>query len=135
MYHHVDQSWRDRPRFMSDETVKAFARNLADYVMSAKIDEVTVLLHGGEPLLAGEQRIVQFCNTIRQTLESQATTVEFAMQTNGVLLTPRWLEVLNEFNVTFGVSLDGNRTANDRHRVDHAGGSSYEDVERALRLL
>jgi uncharacterized protein len=135
MYHHVDQSWRDRPRFMSDETVKAFARNLAEYVMSAKIDEVTVLLHGGEPLLAGEQRIIQFCNTICQTLESQATNVEFAMQTNGVLLTPRWLEVLNEFNVTFGVSLDGNRTANDRHRVDHSGGSSYEDVEQALRLL
>src|ERR671939_380935 len=32
MYHHADQSWRDRPRFMSDETVTAFARNLADYV-------------------------------------------------------------------------------------------------------
>lgn len=135
MYHHVDQSWRKRPRFMSDETVKAFARNLADYVAIAEVDEVTVLLHGGEPLLAGEERIVRFCNTVHQALAPQSTTVVFAMQTNGVLLTPRWLEVLNDFDVTFGVSLDGDQTANDRHRVDHSGRSSYEDVEGALRLL
>jgi len=135
MYHHVDQSWRDRPRFMSDETVKALARNLADYVATTKIDEVTILLHGGEPLLAGEDRVVRFCKILRDTLTSQGAAVVFAMQTNGVLLTSRWLEILNDFNVTFGVSLDGNRAANDRHRVDHVGQSSYDDVERALRLL
>ena len=120
---------------MSDETVGAFARNLADYAASTEIDEVTVLLHGGEPLLAGEERIVRFCNAVRETLAKETTTVVFAMQTNGVLLTPRWLEVLNHFNVSFGVSLDGSRAANDRHRVDHSGGSSYDDVERALHLL
>jgi len=135
MYHHVDQSWRDRPRFMSDETVKAFARNLADYTARAGLDEVTVLLHGGEPLLAGEERVFQFCDTVSQTVATKATAVVFAMQTNGVLLTPRWLELLNQFNVGFGVSLDGSRTANDRHRVDLSGGSSYDDVEQALRLL
>ena len=135
MYHHADQSWRDRPRFMSDETVKALARNLADYVAKTKIDEITVLLHGGEPLLAGEDRIVRFCKTLRDTLRSQSATIVFAMQTNGVLLTPRWLEILNDFDVTFGISFDGNRAANDRHRLDHNGSSSYDDVERALRLL
>src|SRR5689334_7773466 len=93
MYHHVDQSWRDRPRFMSDETVTALARNLADYASETKIGEITVLLHGGEPLLAGEKRIVRFCQNLRDALEPQSTTVVFAMQTNGVLLSPRWLEV------------------------------------------
>lgn len=120
---------------MSDETVKAFARNLAEYVADTQIDEVTVLLHGGEPLLAGEERIRKFCMEIRQSLASQSTTVTYAMQTNGVLLTPRWLELLNDFDVSFGVSLDGNRTANDRHRLDHSGESSYESVERSLRLI
>ena len=42
LYHHVDQSWRERPRFMSDEIVAAFARNLADYVSITKLDQVTV---------------------------------------------------------------------------------------------
>jgi uncharacterized protein len=135
MYHHADQSWRDRPRFMSDETVKALARNLADYVAKTRIDEITVLLHGGEPLLAGEERVVRFCKTLRDTLRKQSATVVFAMQTNGVLLTPQWLEILNDFDITFGISLDGNRAANDRHRLDHNGSSSYDDVERALHLL
>jgi uncharacterized protein len=135
MYHHADQSWRDRPRFMSDETVTAFARNLADYVTQAKLDAVTVLLHGGEPLLAGEERIIRFCDTVRKALESQGASVEFAMQTNGVLLSPRWMEVLGLLGITFGVSLDGDRAANDRHRFDHGRESSHADVERGLRVV
>jgi uncharacterized protein len=135
MYHHADQSWRDRPRFMSDKTVHAFARNLADYVASVKLDGVTVLLHGGEPLLAGEKRIIGFCDTVRKALKPLGTSLEFAMQTNGVLLTPRWMEVLGELGITFGVSLDGDQAANDRHRIDHRGKSSHADVERGLRVI
>jgi uncharacterized protein len=135
MYHHVDQSWRDRPRFMSEETVQAFAGNLAHYVANTKIDGVTVLLHGGEPLLAGEERIIRFCNTVRTALEPLGTSVEFAMQTNGVLLTSRWMSVLSDVGITFGVSLDGDRAANDRHRFDRAGESSHADVERGLYVI
>lgn len=135
MYHHADQSWRARPRFMSDETVAAFSRNLADYAASTNLDAVTVLLHGGEPLLAGEERITRFCGAVRKALEPLGTSVEFAMQTNGVLLSPRWMEVLGRFGITFGISLDGDRAANDRHRVDHGGGSSHGDVEKGLRVI
>lgn len=135
MYHHADQSWRGRPRFMSDETVNAFARNLAGYVAGVSLGEVTVLLHGGEPLLAGEERIIRFCDTVRKALEPLGTPLEFAMQTNGVLLTPRWMEVLGDLGVTFGVSLDGGQAANDRHRIDHGGKSSHADVERGLRVI
>jgi uncharacterized protein len=135
MYHHADQSWRDRPRFMRDETVTAFSRNLADYVASTKMDGVTILLHGGEPLLAGEERIIRFCSTVRKALEPLGTSVEFAMQTNGVLLTRRWMEVLGHIGITFGVSLDGDQAANDRHRVDHGRRSSHADVERGLRVV
>src|SRR5437764_482266 len=84
----------------NDETVAAFARNLADYVASTRLDAVTVLLHGGEPLLAGEERIIRFCGTVRNALEPLGTSVEFAMQTNGVLLSPRWMEVLGSLGIT-----------------------------------
>jgi len=120
---------------MSDETVLAFAHNLANYIASARIDSVTVLLHGGEPLLAGEERLIRFCDTVQKAVECQGGVVEFAMQTNGVLLTPQWMDVLNRFSVTFGISLDGDQAANDRHRVDHGGGSSHKDVERGLRVV
>jgi len=135
MYHHADQSWRERPRFMSNETIAAFARNLADYVYRQELREVTVLLHGGEPLLAGEERVSYFCNTIRTAMEPGPASVEFAMQTNGVLLTQSWMEVLARFNITFGISLDGDQIANDRHRVDHRGQSSHAEVERGLRVI
>src|SRR3989442_14429 len=86
MYHHADQSWRARPKFMSPQTIDAFASRLAEYVASSGLKAVTVLLHGGEPLLAGKERIEHFLQTIVTALKNSKCVVEFSMQTNSTLL-------------------------------------------------
>ena len=135
MYKHVDQTWRDRPQFMADETVGALARRLSDYVKEAGLTSVTVLLHGGEPLLAGAARLRRFLETIHGALAGSGCVVEFSMQTNGVLLTEELLELFDRWNVTFGISLDGDEDANDRWRKDHGGGSSHSRVIQAIKLV
>ena len=136
MYHHADQSWRRRPHFMSDEVVAAFAQGLFTYAARVGLTHATVLLHGGEPLLAGEGRITHFVASIRAAMAAMPSCkLEFAMQTNGVLLTPHWLETLDGLGVSFGVSLDGDRAANDRHRRGYHGESSYAGVATALHLI
>lgn len=137
MYHQVDQSWQRRPRFMADDTVRALAEQVAAYARLMELPRVTFLLHGGEPLLAGKARIVAFVEVIRVTFERIApdTELEFSMQTNGILITAEWLELFERIGLTFGVSLDGDQTANDRHRIDHRGYSSFSGVEAALRLI
>lgn len=137
MYHQVDQSWQRRPRFMADDTVRALAEQVAAYARLMGLPRVTFLLHGGEPLLAGKARIVEFVEVIRLTFERIApdTELEFSMQTNGILITAEWLELFERIGLTFGVSLDGDQTANDRHRLDHRGYSSFSRVEATLRLI
>lgn len=91
-------------------------------------------MHGGEPLLAGAATIEHLVRTVRAAVPDE-TTVDFNIQTNGVLLDEPMLDLLRALGVTVGVSLDGGRAANDRHRLFPNRRSSFTAVERALRLL
>jgi uncharacterized protein len=57
------------------------------------------------------------------------------LQTNGVRLDAEYCSIFTEFAVSVGVSLDGDRVANDRHRVFADGRSSHSQVRAALTML
>ena len=63
------------------------------------------------------------------------TALDLRIHTNGIQLNPRYLDIFDEFDVKVGISLDGDRAANDRHRLDRKGRSSYDRVLRAVELL
>ena len=134
MYEAVDQSWRDQPRVMSSETVAAVGRNIADYTKKNGFDSVQLILHGGEPLLLGPTRFAEVVTQLQEAIEPVATA-EFGMQTNGIRLTEEWLHLLTRHQVHTGISLDGGREANDRHRRYRRGASSYDQTVRGVRLL
>ena len=134
VYQHADQSWRSRPTFIRPDTVRAVARRLADHAVGQGLDSVSVIMHGGEPLLVGPTRLRDICAELTRTL-SPHTALDLRMHTNAVTLNRRHLDVCKEFGVHVSVSLDGGRAANDRHRVDRQGRSSYDRVVRGIRLL
>ncbi len=134
VYQHADQSWRNRPTFIRPETVRAVADRLAEYARSRALESVSVILHGGEPLLVGPARLRDICAELTSTL-SPLTALDLRMHTNAVTLNRRHLDVCREFGVRVSVSLDGDRAANDRHRLDHRGRSSHDRVLRGIRLL
>lgn len=61
--------------------------------------------------------------------------LDLRIHTNGVQLSPRYLDLFDEFDVRVGISLDGDRTANDRHRRFANGRTSHPQVLRAVDLL
>jgi uncharacterized protein len=134
VYTMADQSWRTRPLFPSRETMATTARRIGEHTQAHRLDTVSVVLHGGEPLLAGSERIAELITAIRQACPS-GTAVDARVQTNGVLLDEPMLVGLRAAGVRVGVSLDGSRPHHDRHRRDHGGQSSWDDTARALRLL
>ncbi|MEW1771991.1 radical SAM/SPASM protein FxsB, inactivated metallohydrolase extension form [Streptomyces sp. NPDC086777] len=134
VYQHADQSWRSRPTFIRPETVRAVAARLAEYARSRTLESVSVILHGGEPLLVGPARLRDICAELTRTL-APLTALDLRMHTNAITLNRRHLDVCREFGVQVGVSLDGDRSANDRHRLDRRGRSSYDRTVRGIRLL
>ncbi|MGI5426447.1 FxsB family cyclophane-forming radical SAM/SPASM peptide maturase [Streptomyces sp. CA-179760] len=136
VYELRDSGWRKRPRIMSAPVREKLVSRIAEHAGRHDLERVRVLLHGGEPLLAGARVIADFTTSVRRALRGAGTEVEFALQTNGVLLTEAFLDLLLDLGVTVGVSLDGYAEAHDRHRAGRGfGKGSHARVATALALL
>ncbi|GAA1859812.1 FxsB family radical SAM/SPASM domain protein [Asanoa iriomotensis] len=105
---------------------------IAEHVAAHGLDRVHVVLHGGEPLLAGVATIRAIVEALRASVPC---TVDVTMQTNGVLLTEEILAALQARGVRVAVSVDGEASAHDVHRRGPDGHGSYAAVARALSLL
>ncbi|SDN33938.1 uncharacterized protein SAMN04487981_104494 [Streptomyces sp. cf386] len=134
VYEHADQSWASRPKVISDEVISWTALRLAEHAKAHALPSVQVILHGGEPLLAGPARLRRLCEELRGALDG-VSRLDLRIHTNGVQLSPRFLDLFAEFDVRVGISLDGDRAANDLHRRYATGRSSYDKVLAALSLL
>ncbi|GGM39713.1 FxsB family cyclophane-forming radical SAM/SPASM peptide maturase [Dactylosporangium sucinum] len=134
VYEHPDQSWRRQPIAMAPETVAQVAARIAEHATQHRLGSVRVILHGGEPLLAGADGLRAVATELRRRIDP-VTRLELGMQSNGLLLTPQICDVLVEHDVRVGISLDGDQAANDRHRRYANGASSHAKVRDALALL
>lgn len=119
---------------MNLATVRAAAVRIAEHVTDHQLNRVRLVLHGGEPLLVGPDGLRAMLTELRTILDP-LTDVEMRIQSNGILLTESFCDLFLEFGVGVGISLDGYREANDRHRRHQDGAGSYGEVVRALELL
>ncbi|MHC5907657.1 FxsB family cyclophane-forming radical SAM/SPASM peptide maturase [Streptomyces sp. S6] len=134
VYEHADTSWRGKPKVMPEATAARSALRLAEHAHAHRLTSVQVVLHGGEPLLAGIPRLRHICEQFTRALREVAA-LDLRIHTNGLRLTPRHLDLFDEYGVRVGVSLDGDRAANDRHRLHQDGRSSHAGTLAAIALL
>jgi uncharacterized protein len=132
VYEMADQAWREQPRLMSPAVIEMAAKRINEHVRSHRLPSVDIILHGGEPLLAGTQRLTELTGLLQAQISAR---VNFTVQTNGTLLLRPMLETLAELRIRVGVSLDGDAEATGRHRLYPSGRNSYDDVAAGLRLL
>ena len=119
---------------MSEQTADTTARRIAEHAKTHGLREITLILHGGEPLLAGRGLIARLVTSTRRSV-GPGVTVHAAVQTNGVGLSDAYLELFDEINVRVGVSVDGYADAHDLHRRYASGRGSYRAVAAALEQL
>ena len=134
VFEHADQSWRTKPKLITTATVRQAARRISEHAKAHRIEKVHVVLHGGEPLLLGHDRLREVIRMLRSLIEPTAS-LDLRIQTNGVLLDEELCALFATYAVQVGISLDGDRTANDRHRRFSDGRSSYSHAQQALSLL
>lgn len=134
VYEHADQSWRGRPMMISPGTVAKVGERIAEHAQEHGLRRVCVILHGGEPLLAGASRIASIARSLRQAIEPDCQ-LDLRIHTNGVKLDRELCELFLTEQIKVGISLDGDQAANDLHRRYRNGRSSYDEVVRAVELL
>ena len=134
MYHHIDQSWRNMPAFLSNENEDLLASRIAEYIKKVNLSRILIVYHGGEPLLVGIEALERITTKIRDVIPA-STTVDFSLQTNGTLLTDEILDKFEALNISISLSIDGPAVIHNKHRVNHSGKPSFTEVESALLLL
>jgi uncharacterized protein len=132
VYEMADQAWQHLPQRMNaDVTTKAVER-IAEHAAAHSLDSVEIILHGGEPLLAGAEWLAGLVDSLRARVPAR---VNVAVQTNGTLLGRPMLEALKSAGVRIGVSMDGDAEATGRHRRYANGRNSFDAVAEGLSLL
>lgn len=132
VYEMADQAWRHLPKRMSRTVADAAVERIAEHAGRHHLTSIEVILHGGEPLLAGAEWLAELTGMLRARVPAR---VNVAMQTNGTLLTRPMLETLRDLGVAVGVSLDGDAEATGRHRRYADGRNSFGAVADGLYLL
>lgn len=134
MYEMADQSWRSQPRRMPVDIAESAAHRIGEHARAHGLERVTLILHGGEPLLAGHNLIWILVEATRKAAGPDVR-VDVRVQTNGVGLDEPYLRLFDELGILVGVSLDGGQREHDRHRRFASGRGSYAAVTAGLQRL
>lgn len=133
-YFHGDDSWRAQPKAMSAKTMVQVAESIAVHAERHQLPEVSISLHGGEPLTVGLTALDEYVHILKERI-GRRCTVFIGMQTNGTLYDEKVHEWALSRGVGIGISLDGPAKNNDTRRPYHNGRGSTSAVESALSLL
>lgn len=135
MYNKGDLSYLQQPKIISDATIDSIVEKLIDHCTEKEISKFNIVLHGGEPLLAGIDKIKYFVDKANEATKNNGISIKFSVQTNGLLVTKQWCEFFNENKISLGISIDGEKEVNDQFRVDHKGRGSYDKIVKAINLV
>ncbi|MBV9156241.1 MAG: radical SAM protein, partial [Acidobacteriaceae bacterium] len=128
-----DETWKKHPPLVSRQVIEDLGAFAARAARDFEIKIITLIFHGGEPLLMSKPRFADMCETLRG--HESGFEFKFALQTNGVLVDDGWIDLFDRYKIGVGVSLDGPPVVNDLHRLDLKGRSSYDRTVAGLRRL
>ncbi|MFE7430026.1 FxsB family cyclophane-forming radical SAM/SPASM peptide maturase [Streptomyces sp. NPDC057545] len=134
LYEGPDRTWRARPAAAPTAVLDRTADRIAEHAAAHALRDIALVLHGGEPLLAGAGRLAALADRVRGLTPADCS-VHATVQTNATLLTDARVSVLARHGISVGISLDGGLAAHNTLRVDHAGRPSWPAASRGARLL
>jgi uncharacterized protein len=123
LYNHEDRGYLGRPKFMSEAVFAALLERILEYSLRRPGNSVSLVFHGGEPMLMPAARFDSFATLARERLGERLGRL--SIQTNATRVDGGWTEALVRHGVSVGVSLDGPPQLHDSVRVDHGGRGSH----------
>ena len=117
---------------MSLQQLEYFFSHVADYLLNHPSPNVPeFVFHGGEPLLLPHQYFRDICSLQEKYLDRVGINYRNSLQTNLFKISDSTLDLLQELNISLGVSFD----VFGKQRVDIKGKDSQESVIPNLQRL
>lgn len=94
--------------------------------------KMSIIWHGGEPLLWGKENYREILSFMQHELEGY--NVHQSMQTNLSLVDEEYLEIFKQYNVRLGFSLDGIKEIHDSQRIGVGGAPTFDTIMQKVAL-
>ncbi len=130
-----DAAVYQKPKLITPEAVAGVVHRIREHIEAHSLNEFSVLLHGGEPLLFPKPRFAHLCEDLRRLGDKLGAEIRVSVTTNGVLIDHEWALMFRHFDVRPTVSIDGPPEIHDLQRVDFGGRGTGRRVIRAVTLL
>ena len=118
---------------LSIDEIKSFI----SYIISTKLNASKYFVDfagSGEPLLYIKDiiELAQYCRCLSDRIGKEITPM---LSTNGILLTPKYVSMLQNNGVLFGVSLDGYKELHNKYRVDIRENPTFDIVKENIMKI
>lgn len=125
-------SWRAGSGQVMDFEV--LARMLRTTLATPNLRHLQIVWHGGEVTLL-KPDYVRKALWLQERYRRPRTKVENCIQTNGTRLSDEWAELLHDYRIAVGVSVDSNQDLHDSRRRTKNGRGSWDAAQAGIRRL
>ncbi len=126
-----------KPVFMTLDTAEQLIRQALEEAKNQPgsfRQPVTFSFQGGEPTLAGLDFFRGFADLVQKYNQNQIP-VQYAIQTNGLVLDEEWADFFVKNHFLVGVSIDGDKALHESLRPDASGKSTWNRVTKNLSMM
>lgn len=97
-------------------------------------ERLSIVWHAGEPLVLPPAYYREAFAIIDQYVPG-TLAVNHCIQTNGMLISDEWVELITERGINVGISIDGPQPYHDQHRVTRSGKGTFAATLNGIRQL
>ncbi len=123
------------PKMILPDVITSLITKLSEHVSRYAMKKFSITFHGGEPTLFPLDRFKSLCRSLKNIEQSTHCKFYLSMQSNGLLIDEKWIEILKKYNVVLGISMDGAQQVHDKYRIDHKGRGTYLKTVAAIKKL
>jgi uncharacterized protein len=114
-------------------TIGKIAERVAESGLFQK--HLTVVFHAGEPMVLPPGWYHDFFSIFEKHLGQHQHKLTYSFQTNGTLINEGWCELIKQYPVSIGLSIDGPEFIHDARRKTRNGKGTFSQVMRGAELL
>ncbi|HKL43373.1 MAG TPA: anaerobic sulfatase maturase [Clostridia bacterium] len=116
---------------MTKKTAEQIIKKTLDFSQGGLI---TYAFQGGEPTLRGLDFYKYFTKKVKE-LNHKRSKINYAIQTNGILIDEKWAKFFYNEKFLIGLSLDGTKNLNNINRIDLNDKGTFKRIIKASEVL
>lgn len=117
---------------MSEDVIKKTLLLVSNLCTSEKIEKLNLSFFGGEPLLYFDKVVNPILKETKEICAENKVKLSIHFTTNAYLLNEKVLEELKGLDVSFQITLDGNKNVHDTVRITKSNGPTYNTIVKHI---